>query len=122
MDGIKIMNRKGTKIMKKLILIAMLLLFPTMVFAAPFLVCDPQVGVTLYKMTGPAWVPLTVVAQADGSIKMDVASAVIGVTSVTVSACITDASWPDERCSVAVPFSFTRPANPVTPKNIKLAP
>jgi hypothetical protein len=108
--------------MKKFILIGLLLLVPMVVSAAPFLVCDPQAGVTLYKMTGPSWVPLTITAQADGSIKMDVASAVIGVTSVTAAACITDASWPDERCSVPVPFSFTRPANPVTPKNIKLAP
>ena len=108
--------------MKKLILIAMLLLIPTLVFASPFLVCDPQTGIVFYKLTGPAWVPTVVTAQADGSIKMDVAAAAIGITSLTVSACTTSPSWPDERCSITVPFTFTRPANPVGPLNIKLAP
>ena len=108
--------------MKKLILIVMLVLIPAMVFAAPFLICDPQAGVTHYKLTGPAWVPLTVTAQADGSIKMDLVAATVGVTSLTVAACIDAGLWPGERCSITVPFSFTRPANPVGPLNIKLAP
>ena len=108
--------------MKKLILITLFLALPGIVFAAPFLVCDPQAGITTYKLTGPAWVPATVVAQADGSIKMDAASAAVGVTALTVSACVTSADWPVENCSVAVPFSFTRPASPTTPKSIRLAP
>lgn len=120
----RVITIKRGRAMKKLILTALLLLVPVIVSAAPFMVCDPQAGITTYKLTGPAWVPATVVAQADGSIKMDLASAAIGVTSLTVSACLAfDPLWPDERCSVpATPFSFTRPASPVTPKNIKLAP
>jgi hypothetical protein len=90
-------------------------------YSAPFLVCDPQAGVTTYQLTGPAWVPATTSAQVDGSIKMDVSSAVVGQNSLTVAACAGDVLW-GLRCSVAVPFAFTRPSNPSTPVNIRLQP
>lgn len=93
----------------------------TKVFAAPFLVCDPQAGVTSYKLTGPAWVPTTTPAQADGSIKMDVSTAITGSNALTVKACKTDALW-GELCSSAVNFTFTRPSGPVNPANIGLIP
>ena len=105
--------------MKKLIIF--LILFPSIAFAAPFLVCDPQTGVTHYKLTGPAWVPVSVPAQADGSIKMDVAASIVGANSMTVKACIGDPLW-GELCSDAVPFAFTRPGAPVGPGGIGLAP
>lgn len=89
--------------------------------AAPFVVCDPQKGVTHYRVTGPAWVTANVTAQADGSIKMDIASAALGVNAITVSACISDSVW-GERCSIPVPFEFTRPLPPASTKNTRLIP
>ena len=88
---------------------------------SPFLVCDPQTGVTLYKLTGPAWVPTSVPAQADGSLKMDVATSTVGSNSLTVSACWTSLEW-GEQCSDVVPFVFIRPSKPIIPGNIKLKP
>ena len=102
--------------MKKLIIT--LLLIPTLSFAAPFLVCDPQAGIQTYKVTGPAWVPLSVPAQTDGSIKMDVAASAVGGTTLTVAACITDVVW-GEACSAAVNFTFARPGSP-TVTNLRL--
>ena len=105
--------------MKKLLLILAMVLIPTLSFAAPFLVCDPQAGVTDYKLTGPAWVPATAPAQPDGSIHMDVSGATVGLNSITVAACKTDPVW-GQLCSPFVPYSFTRPAAPSTPSNIRL--
>jgi hypothetical protein len=90
-------------------------------FASPFLVCDPQAGVTSYKLTGPAWIPSSVPAQPDGSIKMDVSGALVGSTSLTIAACKTDPIW-GEQCSSTTPFTFTRPEAPTTPNGVKLAP
>lgn len=114
--------------MKRLfeILLAALVFLPATAPAAPNLICDPQAGVTHYRVTGPAWVPATVPAQADGSLKMDVAAAADGVNALTVAACIAAGpqpdGWPVERCSVPVPFSFTRPPLPASTKGIKLLP
>jgi len=108
--------------MKRIILMAIsFILLASVSWAAPFLVCDPQTGVTLYKLTGPAWVPATKVAEADGSLKLDVSGATIGSNSLTVSACWTIAPW-GEQCSTSVPFVFTRPASPITPTNTRLTP
>jgi hypothetical protein len=112
--------------MKRLMVLAVMLFlfgFSTLTFAAPFLVCDPQAGVTTYKLTGPTWVPVTVPAQTDGSIRMDVATATVGTNSLTVAACAAgDTLWPAERCSEYVPFVFTRPGTPSTVGHIKLIP
>jgi hypothetical protein len=84
--------------MKTLLSIA-LILIATTVFASPFLVSDPQSGVTSYQLTG--WSETNVVAQADGSLRMDVGSAVQGTTyNLTIAACNV---W---GCSVTVPFAF----------------
>lgn len=108
--------------MKKwFIIILVSVLMPVVGWAAPFLVCDPQAGVTHYKVTGPAWVVSPVAAQADGSIRMDVSASTIGTNALTVAACKTDVTW-GELCSVTVPFSFIRPASPTTPANTKLQP
>lgn len=88
---------------------------------APFLVCDPQAGITSYKLTGPAWVPATSTAIADGSIRMDVAAATVGSNALTVAACKTDPIW-GELCSAPTNFTFTRPASPGGAANIKLNP
>ena len=109
--------------MKKILLIVLAMAFMVLmagsVFAAPFLVCDPQTGVTSYQLTGPSWVPATAPAQPDGSIKLDVATAVIGVNSLTVKACNVDPIW-GVTCSDAVPFVFTRPASSSSPVNMRL--
>ena len=106
--------------MKRIILIIIsILLMSTVAYSAPFLVCDPQTDVTLYKLTGPAWVPVSVPAQPDGSIRMDVAAAIVGSTSLTVAACKDDVVW-GELCSPFVPFSFVRPSAAAPPANIRL--
>jgi len=114
--------------MKKLILIVLamacmgVLLYAPISFAAPFLVCDPQTGVTSYQLTGPVWVPTALVpAQADGSIKLDVATANVGANSLTVKACKTDPIW-GVMCSDAVPFQFVRPSSPSLPTSLSLQP
>lgn len=106
--------------MKKLLFLA-ILLFSVPAFAGPFMTCDPQTGVTSYKLTGPAWVPATVPAEADGSIHMDVAASPVGENSLTVAACTTHGAW-GELCSVFVPFVFARPGLPAAPSGFGLAP
>jgi hypothetical protein len=107
---------------KVLMGISVAVVVSTTVWAAPFLVCDPQSGVQVYKLTGPVWVPATVPAQPDGAIRMDITAAEAGaITSLTVKACKSDPIW-GEQCSAAVPFEFTRPAAPPTPAGIRLVP
>jgi len=108
------------KIMVKLVVLAFILI-PSLVWANPFMICDPQAGVTHYALTGPGWVPVSVPAQADGSIRMDVAGSSVGSNSLTVRACRSDAVW-GELCSVSVPFQFARPSAPANPANIGLSP
>jgi hypothetical protein len=107
--------------MKKIQLIVLVMVFlASSAFASPFLVCDPQAGVTSYQLTGPSWVPtIPVPAQADGSIKLDVATASVGANSITVKACKDDPIW-GVLCSEAAPFAFTKPASPAEPAGIFL--
>ena len=99
--------------MKTLLSIA-LILIATTVFASPFLISDPQAGVTSYTLTG--WGISTVTAQADGSLRMDVADAVQGTTyNLTIAACNV---W---GCSVTVPFAFGKQL-PNAPSQLKLVP
>jgi len=97
--------------MKSLLSIA-LILIATTVFATPFLVSDPQSGVTSYQLTG--WSESTVTAQADGSLRMDVADAVQGTTyNLTIAACNV---W---GCSSTVPFAFGKQL-PSAPSQLRL--
>jgi hypothetical protein len=90
--------------------------------AAPWLVCDPQTGVTSYQITGPAWSPTTLPAQADGSLRMDVATATVGNSAMTFKACNVDPLW-GTVCSTATPFVLTRPdLSTVAPSNLRLVP
>lgn len=99
--------------MKTLLSIA-LILIATTVFATPYLVCDPQSGVTSYQLTG--WSETNVVAQADGSLRMDVGSAVQGTTyNLTIAACNV---W---GCSTTVPFVLQKQL-PVVPSQLRLVP
>jgi hypothetical protein len=107
--------------MKKLLVIGLILLFPTVCFAAPFIVCDPQTGVTTYQLTGPVWVPTSINALTDGSLRLDVSPSAVGSTTIGVKACKVDAVW-GTLCSTEVPFTYTRPVAPTTPGNTKLVP
>ena len=95
------------------------LMLPGLAMASPFIVCDPQATVTFYKVTGPAWVPTAnVPAQADGSIKLDIATATVGTSNLGFRACNL---WGTiENCSTASPFTFTRPSVPTAPANFRL--
>lgn len=95
--------------MKKLILIAAVLLISTPAYAAPFLVCNPQEGVVGYEITGLNPETVTFVAQPDGSLKYDLSSVNSGTYTLTVAACN---MW---GCSSTAPFVFTKqlPSAPV---------
>lgn len=106
--------------MKKLILAVLIVLVSVgTAMANPFLICDPQAGVTYYRMTGPAWMPTQYTAEVDGSIHMDVSPAIVGTTNMTIAACKDDAVW-GEQCSSYVPFAFDRPSAASIPLNIRL--
>jgi hypothetical protein len=102
--------------MKTLLSIA-LILIATTVFATPFLESNPPpTGETRthYVITG--WSETTVTAQADGSLRMNVGSAVQGTTyNLTIAACNV---W---GCSSTVPFAFGKQL-PVVPTQLKLVP
>lgn len=110
--------------MKKIFLLTLgILLMSTLSFANPFLVCDPQPGITGYKLTGPPWVPATVIAQADGSLKIDVAQSAVGLNTINVVSCVGDALW-GEVCATPVPFVYTKPSltPPGPTSGLKLIP
>jgi len=112
--------------MKKSLLVIFILLsmlfLSNSIYAAPFLTTNAQTGVITYKLTGSSWVPTSVSAQVDGSLKLDVASSSVGVNTVNMSACSsTDAVW-GVLCSSALPFTFTKPAVPNVPSGAGLIP
>ena len=94
------------------VLTAFALLVAFKAYAAPFLVCDPQAGVVGYEITGLGE-PVTFVAQADGSLKYDLASVNNGTYTLTVAACN---MW---GCSSTAPFVFTK-VIPTAPVGLKL--
>jgi hypothetical protein len=99
--------------MKKLILIAAILLLSTTAYAAPFLVTDPQSGVVGYEITGLG-APVMFVAQPDGSLKYDLAPVNNGTYTLTVAACNV---W---GCSSTAPFSFSKQV-PSAPAGLRIA-
>jgi hypothetical protein len=109
--------------MKKLIVLG-IILFATSVMASPFLVSDPNPGVTFYKVTNVndgVIDSITCAPEPDGSLKTDVAGVRAGVNNVTVAACASNPLW-GEACSADVNFTFTRPAPPAITSNIRLLP
>jgi hypothetical protein len=91
-------------------------------YANPNLTTNPQAGVITYALSGSAWVPTSVPAQADGSLLLDVGPSSVGVNTVNISACSSvDSVW-GVLCSSAIPFSFTRPSVPGVPSGAKLTP
>jgi len=110
--------------MKKLFIVMALLIgfIHVNVEAAPFVVCDPQAGVTEYRVTGAEWVPTAgIPAEADGSIKMDVSMAPVGQSSLFFQACNVDPVW-GVQCSISSPFGFSRPTTPALPATLRLTP
>ena len=102
---------------KKIVLTATILAAFTLLIvfkanAAPFLVTDPQSGVVGYEITGLGE-PVTFVAQADGSLKYDLASVNNGTYTLTVAACN---MW---GCSSTAPFSFSKQV-PSAPAGLRI--
>ena len=99
--------------MKKLMMLVVGLVFlGGTAFAAPFLVTDPQSGVVGYEITGLGE-PVTFVAQADGSLKYDLASVNNGTYTLTVAACN---MW---GCSSTAPFGFSKQV-PSAPAGLRI--
>jgi hypothetical protein len=94
--------------------------------AAPFLGCDPPAATdtkpTYYVVTGGTWIPASVPAQPDGSIRMDVALAPIGLNKFVVKACINDPTQGGEVCSPTAPFDWDRRSAPTKPAGLKISP
>ena len=99
--------------MKKTLLVIAFMLLSSAAFAAPFIVCDPQSGVVGYEITGLGE-PVTFVAQPDGSLKYDLASAPNGENNIQIAACNV---W---GCSSTVPFVFNK-AIPAAPAGLRIA-
>jgi hypothetical protein len=65
--------------LKYLLVGLLLLIFSTVAYSEPFLVCDPQTGVTDYELDFPLQgVKETTTAQPDGSLKFDLGTWVHG--------------------------------------------
>lgn len=94
------------------VLTAFALLVAFKAYAAPFLVCDPQTGVTGYEITGS--ITANFIAQPDGSLKYDLASAPNGENNIQIAACNV---W---GCSSTVPFVFNK-AIPAAPAGLRIA-
>jgi len=98
----------------KTLLSIIFILFAVTAFASPFLISDPNPGATSYQLTG--WSETNVTAQADGSLRMDVADAVQGTTyNLTIAACNV---W---GCSTTVPFVLQKQL-PSAPSQLRLVP
>jgi hypothetical protein len=81
--------------------------------ASPWLVSDPQATVTSYTISGDTELNGTVTAQADGSLRKDLAG--ISAKSHTISVTCSN-SW---GTSTATPFTFTSGV-PSAPGNIHI--
>jgi hypothetical protein len=117
--------------MKKLAILLAIVFMATSAWAAPFIACDPQAGVTNYQiapdttkgtLTLPAGIPAVTSAIVDGSLKLDLATVPAGTYNLLFKACKVDSIW-GTVCSVTQsPFTFTRPIAPIPPSNLKLIP
>ena len=73
--------------MKRLLIATLVLLFAATAHATPYLVCDPQEGVTEYEIVDNGATLPMVAAQADGSLRYDLAGIEKGEHSYQVKAC-----------------------------------
>ena len=92
--------------MKKYLLLLSLL--------SPFLVCDGQLGVTYYVITGDPFFTGNIPAQSDGSIKKDLAGIPAGTHTIQAVAC--SEFW---GCSNPSPFVFSS-ASPASPGALRI--
>lgn len=106
--------------MKTLFAVALIVLAVS-ASAAPWLVCDPNTGVTSYNVVGQSFAPVIQPAQPNGSLRMDVAGAAVGDTELLINGCIDNPIW-GRLCSTTVPFTLQRPAPPVASGNTRLVP
>jgi len=95
--------------MKKFLFIfSLVVLFPVTIFATPFLICDPQAGITQYTVEvkqGAAVIETaTFASQADGSAKWDLAKYAVGSYSFRLKAADAKGWWSD----FSVPFDATK--------------
>jgi len=90
--------------------------FVGLVFAAPFLVCDPQVDVTEYIITGDISATTPAVDLGDGTVRMqyDLTGISEGPYNIEVKA---KNIWGE---SIPVPFVFTKQL-PDAPSNITIS-
>ena len=100
---------------KKSLILLTALSLASISHSAPFLTCDPQVGVATYQVTGASWAPTSTIAQPDTTLKLDLAPAIVGTVTLQVKACN---EWGE--CSTASPFVLTRPVAPLKPAGIRL--
>jgi hypothetical protein len=105
------------------IIAVVILMFPISAMCSPFLVCDPNSTAVggYYKITGDSFWASNIPAQADGSIKSDVATIATGIHNINVVVCKADPSF-GEACSATVPFSFSRLGAPLAPSHINIVP
>lgn len=103
------------------IVLSAMFLLSVQAAASPFLVCDPQSGVAYYKITGDSFWSANIPAQADGSLRADLAGISSGTHNINIAACLNDPSF-GEVCSATAPFAFTKPSAPGAPTNTRLAP
>jgi hypothetical protein len=81
--------------------------------SGPYLVVKPSSGVpTSYTVTGATWIASPVAALTDGTLSLNLTSAPVGSTTLTISGCITDTVW-GQRCSIPVNFTVTPPVPPI---------
>ena len=108
--------------MKKVLCLIAFFLFTGTAMAAPYVVSDPYTTNVpdgfLVSVDGGAVVESATVASA---LRFDVAGVAAGEHTLTVRAYKDTAEW-GRLESTPVNFSFTRPAAPVGPSGIRLAP
>jgi len=97
------------------IFISLFLLIPSLAFAGPFLICDPQTNVTEYIITGDINTTVLAFDLGDGTVKLqyDLNDIAEGTFNLQVKA---KNIWGE---SVAVPFDFVK-ALPVAPGAIRI--
>ena len=113
------------------IAIVLLVLFPSLCLAAPFLICDPYPS----SVTQPTFFKVSIDGGAEvdslpqtvtGGVILhyDVGNVSVGVHSWTVRACIETDEWGGGGCSATSPFSSTRHevgSGPSVPTGLRLS-
>lgn len=91
----------------KVLAIFILVLLPAVCYANPFLVCDPQAGVTKYIIELNGNETEVVMAETDGSLKYDLAGLPPG-SYIFKAKCAADYWWSD----YSDPFATAKPPAP----------